>query len=282
MSVPSVAVKQRRARAAGPLVVAIAAVLAVGAAGAGASAQVPVAPAGPATEWHPAVQKATAYADRRKGDVRFAFIDMEGRMYRHHATRTAPSASVFKAMLLSTYLRRASVKERPLHESDRDLLGPMIRRSDNETATRVRDIVGRDAVERLARAAGMRDFRYNASAWGLSVISARDQAPYFYNLEDYIPGRHEDYARRLLGSIVSWQRWGVAQVRPDGWDLYFKGGWGIATGRSNHQVAFWDSGEDRVALAILTEWSPSHEYGTETQEGLARRLLEGLPEPTGR
>lgn len=232
-------------------------------------------------DWQPNVTKAAAYADRRQGDVRFAIVDPGGRMYRHHATRTAASASVFKAMLLVTYLRRGSVKDRSLHQSDQDLLGPMIRRSDNETATRVRDIVGKDAVERLARAAEMRDFKWNWT-WGLSRISARDQALFFYRLEDYIPGRHEDYARRLLSSIVSWQRWGVAQARPEGWELFFKGGWGIATGRVNHQVAFLERGDDRVALAILTEWSPDHQYGTETQEGVARRLLEGLPGPTGR
>jgi beta-lactamase class A len=235
----------------------------------------------PAGGWQPDVAKAEAFADRRRGDVRFAFIDMDGRMYRHKATRTSPAASVFKAMLLVTYLRRASVKDRPLHESDRDLLGPMIRRSDNETATRVRDIVGRRAVERLARAADMEDFSWNWT-WGLSRISARDQAPFFYRLEDYIPGRHEDYARRLLANIVSWQRWGIAQAVPEGWKIYFKGGWGIATGRVNHQIAFLENGGQRVALAILTEYSPNHEYGTETQEGLARRLFEGLATTPGR
>jgi len=233
---------------------------------------------GPVDDWRPGIAKASTYADRRRGDVRFAFIDTGGRMYRHHATRRAPAASVFKAMLLVTYLRHASVKHRPLHERDRDLLGPMIRRSDNETATQVRDIVGRRAIERLARAAEMRDFSYSWT-WGLSRISARDQAPFFYAIEDYIPGRHEDYARRLLSSIVPSQRWGVGQVKPEGWELFFKGGWGISTGRVNHQVAFLEGGEDRVALAILTEHSPSHEYGTETLEGVARRLLEGLPTP---
>jgi beta-lactamase class A len=255
----------------------VASVLVLGAAAHAAAQDPPAAArAGAAGGWQPDIATAEAYADRRRGDVRFAFIDMDGRMYRHKATRTSPSASVFKAMLLVTYLRRASVKERPLRERDRDLLGPMIRRSDNETATRVRDIVGRRAVERLARAAGMRDFAWNWT-WGLSRISARDQAPFFYRIEDYIPGRHEDYARRLLANIVSWQRWGIAQAVPEGWKIYFKGGWGIATGRVNHQIAFLENGGQRVALAILTEWSPNHEYGTETQEGLARRLFEGLP-----
>jgi hypothetical protein len=32
-----------------------------------------------------------------------------------------------------------------------------------------------------------------------------------------------------------------------------------------------------VALAMLTEFNPSHGYGTRTLEGLAERLLRGLP-----
>jgi hypothetical protein len=36
----------------------------------------------------------------------------------------------------------------------------------------------------------------------------------------------------LLRTVVPSQRWGVARVRPDGWRLYFKGGWGSGSGPS--------------------------------------------------
>lgn len=107
-------------------------------------------------EWRPGIERAERYPKRRRGDVRFAIIEPGGRTHRFHAARTAPAASVFKAMLLATYLRQPSVRNRGLRRSDKRLLGPMIRRSDNVTATRVRDIVGRAAIERLARRAGMR------------------------------------------------------------------------------------------------------------------------------
>lgn len=97
-----------------------------------------------------------------------------------------------------------------------------------------------------------------------------------YRFEDTIPDRHAGYARNLLARIVSSQRWGVARARPKGWKLFFKGGWGIGA-NVDHQVAFLRRGGERVGLAILTESSPRHEYGKRTLEGVASRLLRGLP-----
>ena len=65
-------------------------------------------------------------------------------------------------------------------------------------------------------------------------------------------------------------------MQPRGWALYFKGGWGAGTGAVDHQVALLRRGHRRLSLAILTVGSPSHAYGTETLEGVARRLLRGL------
>ena len=234
--------------------------------------------AGPdARSWQPGVERAKRYARGRSGEVSFAIIDLEGDMHKLRAAGTAPSASVFKAMLLATYLRQADVRDRRLRDDERDLLRPMIQRSDNETASIVDDMVGARRINRLARDANMRDWRYSYGAWGLSRISARDQARFFYRYESYVPARHEAFARKLLRSIVRSQRWGVGQAQPDGWNLFFKGGWGTSTGRVNHQVAFLERYRHRVALAILTEFNPSHEYGTRTLEGVAERLLRGLP-----
>jgi hypothetical protein len=65
-------------------------------------------------------------------------------------------------------------------------------------------------------------------------------------------------------------------VRPRGWRLYFKGGWGTGTGVTDHQSALLTRGGRRVALSILTYGSGSHVYGKQTLRGVARRLLRGL------
>jgi beta-lactamase class A len=177
---------------------------------------------------------------------------------------------------MTAYLRLPSVRDRGLRQKDRDLLEPMIRWSDNATASRVRDIVGGSRLNALADRAGMRDFSFHYSPWGLSRTSARDQARFMFRLERWIPNRHEAYARRLLRTIVRSQRWGIPPEVPDGWRIFFKGGWGSGTGWVTHQVAFLKNGDRRIAIAILVRDSPNHTYGTRTIRGVARRLLKGL------
>jgi hypothetical protein len=186
-----------------------------------------------------------------------------------------PSASVVKAMLLVAYMRRPEVRRRPLRPGERALLGPMIRRSDNASASQVCNIVGTGGLARLAGRARMRNFR-PTRPWGLSSIDVADQTRFFLHIDRLVPHRHRRYAMRLLRTIVPAQRWGIAKARPRGWALYFKGGWGSGTGWADHQVALLRRGRRRLAVAILITSSPSHAYGNETLRGVAARLLHGL------
>jgi beta-lactamase class A len=233
-----------------------------------------VAPAAQAAEWRPDVSGARDYARERLGQISFA-VRADGHLYGVDVRRTVPSASVVKAMLLVAYLRQPDVRDRPLRDADRDLLEPMIRWSDNVAATRVRDIVGNAGLVRLAHKVGMRAFA-PAAIWGLSRIDAADQTLFFLHLDRYVPARHRATALRLLSSIVPSQRWGIGRVRPAGWALYFKGGWGSGSGAVDHQVALLRRGQRRVSVAILTTSSPSHDYGKQTLRGVAARLLRGL------
>jgi hypothetical protein len=225
--------------------------------------------------WRPDLEAASRFAAARAGTVAFAVIDESGALQGRREAATSPMASVFKVMLMAAYLRQPGVRDRRLRGSDRALLGPMIRWSDNATAGRILGIVGAAAIHRVARDVGMRDFRL-ASPWGLSRSSPRDQAAFMFRLEEFLPDRHEGYARRLLSSIVRSQRWGIPKAAPEGWKVSFKGGWGTGTGRVCHQVSFLERDDRRIAVAVFTEFSPSHRYGTRTVRGVARRLLQGL------
>lgn len=227
--------------------------------------------------WTPPVEDARAYAQARRGNVSFAVVS-NGKFYGHRTTRTVPGASVMKAMFMVAYLNHPAVRDRSLGKRDMDLLRPMITRSDNATATQIRNFVGNWRLRRLARRAGMTRFR-TAAIWGHSLIDAAAQARFFERIDHFVVERHRDRALDLLESIVPSQRWGVGRVQPDGWKLYFKGGWGSGSGAVDHQVALLRRGDHRVALAIMTTANGSHAYGKETLRGVAKRLLEGLPRP---
>jgi hypothetical protein len=245
----------------------------VAAALASGSVRAPAACARPLL-WTPHVHDAIAYTHTRRGSISFA-VRVNGRLYGYRAKRTVPGASVMKAMFMVTYLNHPSVRHRALRGSDWALLWPMITRSDNATATRIRNFVGDARLRRLAQRAGMERFR-TAPIWGLSRIDAAGQARFFERIDKFVVKRHRSEALHLLASVVPSQRWGIGRVPPRNWKLYFKGGWGSGSGAVDHQVALLRRGKRRVSVAIMTTSDGTHAYGKETLRGVAMRLLRGL------
>ena len=184
----------------------------VAAPGAGAAPRCARVPPG----WQPHIAEARDWAKDRRGTVSFAVRTTE-RLYGWRTRRTVPTASVLKAMLLAAYLDRGSVRSRALRAADLRLLAPMVRRSDDVAATRVRDIVGAAGLERLAHRVGMRHFRVHR-VWGHSRTDAADQTRFFLRFERYVAPRHRATALRLLRTIVESQRWGIGRLSLPGWE----------------------------------------------------------------
>jgi beta-lactamase class A len=233
------------------------------------------ASAAAAAEWAPDIDAARAYAHSRKGQVRFA-VRTDDRLWGYRRTDGVHSASVVKALLLVAYLDDPRVGGRRLRAADRRLIDPMIRRSDNAAASRVLAFVGAERVRATARRVGMRRFHLNPLVWGGSRIDASDQTRFFLHIDAHVVARHRATAMHLLATVVSSQRWGIGRVRPDGWRLYFKGGWGAGTGLVDHQVALLRHEGDGVAIAVLTSGNPNHAYGQQTLRGVFARLMRGL------
>jgi hypothetical protein len=225
--------------------------------------------------WRPAVRAAVRYIHGRAGQVSFA-VRTEHHLWGYRRTRGVHSASVVKALLLVAYLDDPRVRNRRLTAGDHRLIDPMIRRSDNAAATKVLAYVGANRVRAAAQRVGMRRFVLNPRVWGGSRIDASDQTRFFLHYDAHVVARHRATAMHLLRTIVPEQRWGIGKARPDGWRLYFKGGWGSGTGLVDHQVALLTHGTDRVAVAVLTTGNPDHAYGQQTLRGVFARLLRGL------
>jgi hypothetical protein len=202
----------------------------------------------------------------------FALIDSHGRLRGFAPHRRYVSASVVKAMLLVARLRQLG-KHLP-SGSDRAVLEPMIEVSDNSAADAVYGRVGDGGLLDVARRAGMRDLTVGGH-WGAVYFSAADQARFFLRVDKLVPRRSRSYARRLLSSIVSYQRWGFSRVSVRrGWRTFFKGGW-RKTGHGSlvHEAALFERRGRRFSLAVLTDGNPTHDYGTATLRGVAARLF---------
>jgi beta-lactamase class A len=219
---------------------------------------------------------AIRYAQSRIGDIAFA-VRTQDYFYAYRPDTQLWSASVLKAMLLVAYLDMPSVAGRALTSYDTSLLAPMIEISDNNAANQVDVIVGDARLSALAAQVGMSEFVPTQPIWGESLITPRDQTKYFLHIDSFVVPLHRAYAMQLLNSITPSQRWGVGQVAPKGWKLYFKGGWGSGTGLIDNQVALFTRGCARVSIAVLTMNDGSHNYGKETLRQIFWRLLRGLP-----
>jgi D-alanyl-D-alanine dipeptidase len=202
----------------------------------------------------------------------WALIDSRGRLHGFAPGRRYHSASLVKAMLLVAYLRR--VGNRMPTASERALLGPMITVSDNDRATAIYHRVGDAALLGLARRAKMRSFTV-AYCWGCAFFSAADQARFFYIFDRLVPRRSRRYARRLLSSIVAYQRWGFSRYSlARGFKTFFKGGWrGTERGQLVHEAGLFERGPLRFSMAVLTDGNPSQAYGTATLRGVAARIF---------
>ena len=148
---------------------------------------------------------------------------------------------------------RPSVAHRPLNGYDGSLLPrPMIEFSDNNAASTVVGIVGDSGLWALAHRVGMKHFGTDP-VWGKTRITADDQTKFLYNIDRYVVARHRAFAMHLLASVTPSQRWGIGEIPPAHWNLYFKGGWGSGTGLLDHQVVLLTRGcTRRTSLAVLS------------------------------
>ena len=233
---------------------------------------------GTPSAWKPDVEAARTFARSRPGQVSFSVTDLStGKRWGEKAWRPVPGASLLKTLLLVAHLRRGDVRDRPLTKADRTLLDPMIRRSANAPASVLARRLGADRVRRAGLAAGMGRVELQMPWWGLTRTTARAQAKLFGNLPAVIPKRHRAYAMRLLSTVTPSQRWGIGAVDLPGWTVHLKGGWGSGSGAVDHQSALLVRGDQRIAVAITTTGSASHQRGKATLRGVAIRLLRTLP-----
>jgi hypothetical protein len=220
------------------------------------------------------IAAARSYLAGRAGRTAFAVLDSAGRLTGMNTRERFETASIVKVMFLTAYLQMLAARDRPLSAVDRALLYPMIHESNNDDASQVLSIVGAEAVARVAREAGMRDYSPGIGWWAYTQTSAADQARFAGRLDRLIPARFYGYARHLLSTIEPEQSWGFPPVARPRWQVYFKTGALPSQGLFT-EVARLERGPVRFSAAVLTDGQPSQAYGEETIAGVAARLLAG-------
>jgi hypothetical protein len=222
-----------------------------------------------------AITRAERFLSGRIGRTALAVVDSEGRMSGVHVDQTFITGSVVKAMLLVAYLRRLDAMGRhSIDSSSNSFLYPMIHVSDNGAATRCWSIVGDSGLDAVARAAGMTNFSISG-IWARAMISASDQARFFFEMDSLIPREFVGYARHLFSTIAAFESWGIPAVaRPLGYTVFFKAGWRPSPDvYLVHQIARLEGHHRTFSMAVMTDGDPDMGYGIATIQGVTQALL---------
>jgi hypothetical protein len=195
-----------------------------------------------------AIARAERYLRTRIGRTAFAIVDSEGRLSGVNLNEQFITGSVVKAMLLAAYLRRLNaIGQHDIGSYSNSFLYPMINTSDNDAATTCWSIVGNAGLYALAKAAGMTHFSVDTTAswggsWGAALITAADQARFFFEMDSLIPREFVGYANFLLSTIAGYESWGIPAIaRPLGYTVYFKadGAPALTSSWSTGSRAWW-------------------------------------------
>jgi hypothetical protein len=209
-----------------------------------------------------------------------------GLVYAENADEQLETASVIKVVVMACTMHRAEQQGRHVDEWELTMMWPMITYSDNNATDALwYDLGGGPAIasclEQL-EAGGITP--YIGDYWGTSTASARGIATLMGRIAfgAAVNDVHRAVALEMLTSVVADQRWGVPAGADDSGNeiVGVKDGWyPDDDGWRVNSVGFISpllSTEEPYAIAVMTNYQSSMEYGIETIEGLALPVYEAL------
>ncbi|MGN7247865.1 FG-GAP-like repeat-containing protein [Janibacter anophelis] len=186
------------------------------------------------------------------------------------------TASIVKVHIMAAVMMKAQDEGRSLSSWEKSQMSPMIRYSDNNSATALfNHIGGRSGLDRAAARLGMNATHADPyNHWGLTSTTAADQAElmeHFARPSDALNQTNRYYALNLMRGISSSQDWGVTAGPPSG-SVALKNGWLPRTdGWHVNSIGWAKVSTADYTIGVLTHHNPGN-MSTEiaTIEGVSR------------
>ncbi|MHA5048772.1 serine hydrolase [Streptomyces sp. SD15] len=225
----------------------------------------------------------TAALESRKGTVAVGLYDRTTKTSCSLRGSTAyDSASIVKVTVLATLLWDAKKHNRYLTSREQSLATAMITKSDNASTSTLWKQLGVTKVKGFLTAAGMTQTKPGANGyWGLTQITVRDEQKLLQLItakNSVLSDNSRAYILKLMGQVISSQRWGTPAGVPSGVSVHVKNGWLSRSthGWRVHSVGTFKGGGHDYMITVLTHGNSTMNYGITTIQGVAKAIHKDL------
>ncbi|MEU6682515.1 serine hydrolase [Streptomyces sp. NPDC046832] len=198
------------------------------------------------------------------------------------ATSAYDSASVVKVTVLATLLWDAKKSGRYLTDRENTLARAMIIKSDNAATSTLWKQLGMTKIKGFLAAAGMTQTKPGADGyWGLTQITVTDEQKLLKLLtakNAVLSDNSRSYILKLMGQVVSSQRWGTPYGVPSGVTVAVKNGWlqRSSNGWRVHSVGAFKGGGHDYVMTVLSHGNSTMNYGIATIQAVAKVIHKDL------
>ncbi|MFD6167437.1 serine hydrolase [Streptomyces coeruleorubidus] len=225
----------------------------------------------------------TATLATRKGTVAVGLYDRSTNTNCTLRASTAyDSASVVKVTVLATLLWDAKKTNRYLTDRETTLAKAMITKSDNAATSTLWKQLGMTKIKGFLTAAGMTQTKPGANGyWGLTQITVTDEQKLLKLItakNAVLSDNSRAYILKLMGQVVSSQRWGTPYGVPSGVTVAVKNGWlqRATNGWRVHSVGAFKGGGHDYMITVLTHGNSTMNYGIATIQAVAKVIHKDL------
>ena len=221
-------------------------------------------------------------ANGRQGSLGVAVYDMDsGASYGFQDTHPFRMYSVAKVPIMLAVLDRSLREQRSLTSGEQNLIGSMIKVSDNNAASAlIGSVGGAAAVQRYLQQIGITNTQMNGYAWGFSTTTAQDMAQLMVKLGNcsILEPKACGYALDMMRTVVGSQHWGVSAGVPGDGSVALKNGWyPDNAGWGVNSIGLILSGNKHYSIAVFTNPDSSMASGIDTIQQISSQIYPVMP-----
>ena len=231
----------------------------------------------------------TAALANRKGTVAIGLYDRSTKTTcTLRATSAYDSASTVKVTVLATLLWDAKKHNRLLTNTESSLATAMITKSDNTATSKLWKQLGMTKIKGFLAAAKMtKTVPGSGGYWGLTQENVTDEQKLLQLVtakNSVLSDNSRAYIQKLMGKVISSQRWGTPAGAPSTVSVHVKNGWlqRSTHGWRVHSLGTFNGAGHDYMMSVLTQDNSTMNYGVTTIQNVAKAIHKDLVPTTAK